>query len=74
MSQLRHQSGIFVAIHFKHEIHREALRVAPYLLIETACLDAIERGQILVQQHLLSTDNDDGLVPESSAPRILHQL
>lgn len=53
-SHLRHQSGILLVAQLKHEIRREALQVALHLLIETARLDPVEDGLILVEQALLT--------------------
>ena len=43
---MRLQVGELIGTQLKNEIGRKAILIAPYLLIQAACFNAVERGQI----------------------------
>jgi hypothetical protein len=45
----------------EHEIGREPLRVTPDLFIEAFRRNAVQVGQVTVQQHALPTQGENGL-------------
>jgi len=43
----------------KHEVGGKPLQVPPHLFVQPFGGDAVERREILVEQHLLATDDED---------------
>ena len=50
---------VFSAVSVKHEVRGEAAPVAPHLLVQPLRRDAVERGEIAIQQHPLPAQDED---------------
>src|SRR5688572_12001945 len=51
----------FFPAQLKHEVRWEALSIPPYRLIQHLGLDFIEDRQILIENHLLAANQDNGV-------------
>lgn len=59
---MRPQSGVLFCRQPKHEIRREALRIASHLLIEPLGRHIIELGEVGIDHDLLATDEQNALL------------
>lgn len=51
----------FLISQLKHEVERKSLDVATYLLVESACGDAVESSQVGIEHNFVTTNEQDAL-------------
>jgi len=70
---LQPQAGEFFVAELKHEVLGEALPIAVDLLVQPLGALAVELGQIGVEQHALTADDEDALSDFADGQRLDHR-
>jgi len=57
---LQHQRRELLSGELEEKVRREPLAVAPHLLVEARRGDAVERGELGIEQHPMTAQDEDG--------------